>query len=130
MFEPVVFNWKGRDFTIPSDRVMGAIFTVEEIITLQEMAEIQQTKRVNISKISKAYAAVLRYAGADVTHEETYLAMFGKDQNRAISAVQTLLFMMIPPNSLTSPTPVGAAPTGKNRAERRSSPKPTRRRSA
>lgn len=129
MFEATTFNWKGRDFTIPPDRIMGAIATVEDVITLGEIADYSQSHKINLSRVAKAYAAVLRYAGAEASWEEVYKGMFGGGQTTALVAVRTLLLMMIPPGALDAKE-VGSPPSGKNRAERRSSKSPTKRRSA
>lgn len=129
MFEATTFNWKGRDFTIPPDRIMGAIASVEDVVTLGELATMQSGTSINLSKIAKAYATVLRYAGADATWEDVYGSLFGDGNGKVMVALRTLMLMMVPPSVMISASP-GKPPTGKNRAGRRSSKSPTKRRSA
>lgn len=129
MFEPVELSWAGRDFTIPSDRVMGAIAVVEEVVTLAELAGMQETNKISLSKIAKAYASLLRYAGAQVTWEEAYKSMFTGGQQNAVAAVSVLLYMMIPPKSIDLGTS-GTAPVGKKPAGRSSSRSRSKLRSA
>lgn len=128
VFEPVNFTWEGVDYTIPSTSIMRLIAGVEDIITLQEMAQAASTGKVKIAKIAQAFGFCLRFAGAKVEDEDVYKSMFNvTDQQRAISAVRTLLLMMIPRD--LQPGTNDRSP--KSKPAGRSSSKPrTRRRSA
>ena len=101
-FNDVTLKWKGSEYTIPSDQMMGAIERVEEFVSL-EMLHVRDGEKPGgwkRAKIAKAYAAVLNYAGAKVTAEEVYAGMFEKGvANAAGVAVQALIFLMVP-NSL------------------------------
>jgi hypothetical protein len=111
IFEPVTITWAGSDYKIESDKVMGAIATAEEVVTLSELAEMLQSGRLAFSKIATAFASVLRYAGARVTNEEVYAGMFGEDKSSAMQSLSMLLGMMVPPTAISQGKPQ-AAPTG------------------
>ena len=65
-FDDVTLNWGGRDYTIPANRMMGAIARIEDVVTLVELNAYFGRDAVPLGKISMAFGAVLRYAG---THD-------------------------------------------------------------
>jgi len=101
IFHEVGLTWKGTEYTVPADKVMGLIAEIEEVLTFEELAAFSEKglKRVGLSR---AYVAALTYAGVkDVKQEEVYSALF--DPSRSIemqTIVATLLTMMIPPEHL------------------------------
>ena len=134
VFQPVTFEWKGDDYTIPADKVLPIIADVESIITFVELAAaLDSGTKVPLATLSMVYGMVLRYAGADVSDDECYEAMFGdtgQNSNMAM-AMQTLVYMMMPPGVLkklqAAEAVDGDAPSGpkktsasSNRASRRS----------
>lgn len=104
IFSDVRLEWGEAAFTITADRVLGAIAVVEDHITLGDLGA---RKSLPLAKISMAYGAVLRYAGAKVSDDEVYNAMFrdkGRRLQRAASeAVFALQVLMIPPEHLRAP---------------------------
>ena len=72
IFQPITLTWAGRDFVVPADRVMGAIGVIEDVVTFPELVGSLQSSKPNMSKLARAYGAVLRYAGASVSDEEIY----------------------------------------------------------
>lgn len=130
VFDDIHLNWQGRDYVIPANKVMGAIARIEDVITLTEIYEASQQRSVKFSRVSSAYGAVLRYAGADVTDEAIYAGMFaGQSAAAAVrDALTGLLSMMIPPSAKTIQK---EAPRGNaSKAGTRSSNRPSRSRSA
>jgi hypothetical protein len=102
VFLPVKISWKGVEYEIPANRMMGCIALIEEITTLPFLSKCLATGEMPYAKISMAISAVLRYAGADVSEEQAYLEMF-KGENRRVQAhatLLTLLKMMFPPEHL------------------------------
>lgn len=98
IFQPVMLSWKGDDFEVPADRVMMLIAQVEDIVTLPELLS---PKGRPLAKISMAYGAALRYAGAKVRDDEIYASMFSEGSSEsAASAVNGLLSMMLPPSAV------------------------------
>jgi hypothetical protein len=117
IFQDVKLAWKDEEFTIPGDKVLGAIAIIEEHITFTEMIDALRRGRPKIMAIAKAFAGILRYAGANVTDEEAYEGMFsgGDLQRKIIDSINMLLVMMVPPSALGG-KPGGAPPLGKPQA--------------
>lgn len=108
IFEPVRFEWQGRQYVIPPDRVMRAIAMVENHITINELGAATSGGNIKFTKIADAYAAVLNYAASlheemrqlpPVQPEEVYDSLFSTDEAQRISktsAVTGLLMLMVP----------------------------------
>jgi len=102
VFDDVTLEWGGKQYTIASDHMLGAIARIEEVVTLAELSDKAMRGTVPMAKLSQAYGAVLRYAGANVSDDEVYGGMFA-DRNAFETvqlAVNTLMAMMIPPASM------------------------------
>lgn len=125
VFDDITLTWKGESYTIPSDRVMGAIARIEDRITLVELERAGWN--VPLSKISQGYGTALRYAGCRVTDDEVYAAMFEDSDtvSTAKQAIDTLLMLMMPPKirgggaATTGPTKAPAKATGKSTPKQR-----------
>lgn len=116
-FDEVGINWKGSEYKIPSNRVMGLIESIESIITLDEINSMMTSGRIVRSKISRAYSAALNYAGANITADEVYETLFGDEMMASTVAVLTgLLAMLIPPIHLRSKQNPKKAPQAKKGA--------------
>jgi hypothetical protein len=112
IFDDVSLTWNGEEYKIEAGKIMGAISVIEEVVTLQELAEYATTGKTPLSKLAMAFGAVLRYAGAKVKDEEVYAGMFeGTGQGSAIASLSVLLSMMIPQTVVKNPKEE-AAPTG------------------
>lgn len=109
IFHEVGLTWKGTEYTVPSDKVMGLIEVIEDVITLDELSNQKGIKRATISK---AFAVALRYAGeTSVTQQDVYASFFNPETAADISQVITsLLVMMIPPEHLQEPAPKPKTP--------------------
>jgi hypothetical protein len=101
VFEDVALEWEGVSFTIPANRMLRAIATVEDIITLPELAQSSQRGTPPMSKIAQAYGAVLRYAGCRVADDAVYGSMFGNEEAAAnvMLAITGLMQIMLPPSA-------------------------------
>lgn len=99
VFEPVRLEWRGVEHRIPADNVLRGIAKVEEIITLPELVAYEMRGTVPLAKVSMAYGALLRHAGAEVKNEEVFAALFGDGGNQAhaMGTAAALLSTMIPP---------------------------------
>lgn len=104
VFEEIGLTWKGHEYIVAPDQVMGLIAEIEEHVTIEEMVGGKGIKR---AKISAAYAAALRYAsrmsGTPLRIDETevYQALFGADFASSTTKIITaLLTLMIPPEHL------------------------------
>ena len=98
VFTPVELEWDGKIYTVPSNRVMGLISQVEDVITFGELQEYAIKQTGPISKLCMAYGKALRYAGAKTTDDEIYAAIFsGPEGQAAVSAaLVNLMTMMLP----------------------------------
>lgn len=131
VFEPIHMEWNGEKFTIPANRVLGAIARIEEHVTLNELrTDAGGRGTVRMVVLSRAYASVLRYAGAAVADEEVYESIFEKTGGaRMLEAIQGLMMLMIPPSKLRSPE-AGKTTKGKSRSSTTGSSKKRSRRSS
>jgi hypothetical protein len=144
VFQDIELEWGGRVYTIPSNRVMGAIARIEDVVTLPELQASFTRGGVPISKLSAAYSAILRYAGAKVTAEEIYADAFaGKDAGQLMmAAIMNLMTIMLPPAARAKLEEAMASGEGDNAPQDGADPgnsqptapassrKPTRQRSA
>jgi len=135
-FDAVTLAWAGFEYVIPANRVMGAIARIEDVVTLEELGRYGERGTMPLAKLAMAYGAVLRYAGAKVKDEEVFAGMFsdGQKQNDLVTALMSLLTMMLPPGSVTegggNTGGATANPTlGARPAAAASSRKPTKRQS-
>ena len=111
VFESVKISWGDSEYEIPADRVLGAIARIEQVVTLPEIHSMaQRGGAFQLTRISAAYASVLRYACTDpndpvskITTEDVYAGMFvgaGGSTSQAVimAAVTGLMSMMVPPS--------------------------------
>jgi len=103
VFEEVALSWGGNEYIVPSDKVMGLVEVVEDIITVDELVG----SGIKRAKVARAFAAAIRYAGSAsgknviINEQDVYSSLFGGDAMRATTgAVSALLTMMIPPEHL------------------------------
>jgi hypothetical protein len=128
LFDDVRLEWCGRQLVIPANKVLGAIARVEEVVTLQELIDHGGRGSVPVAKVSMAYGAVLRYAGAEVSDEDVYAGMFGEGAAQVAESVAALLMLLVPPGvgDKAKDAPPGngaaaAAPASRPRTRRSSS---------
>ena len=100
VFEDVTLTWKGDEYTVPSNRVMGLIATIEDHISI---AQLYRDGGPPLSKLASAYASALKYAGCRVSNEDVYASCFQDGQRIIPELVAGLLSMMIPPSVLQQP---------------------------
>lgn len=113
-FDDVELEWAGKTYTIPANKVMGAIARIEDVMTLGELISYMERETAPFGKIAAAYGAVLRYAGCKVSDEDVYSGIFaaatpGEVQSLVITSLTTLLAMMMPrqPDSAEKESPQG-----------------------
>ncbi len=100
VFEDVTLTWEGASYLIPSNRVMGAIARIEDVLTLYELAEASKGRGIKLSHLAQAFATALRYAGATITDEEVFQGLFANANTSATAqnVILGLLALMTPPN--------------------------------
>lgn len=117
IFKEVGLTWGGEEYKIPPDKVMGLVFSLEEIITLEELTSGTGLKR---GKLAQAYQAALMYAGAKVNVEDIYNAFFdGKAAANTTAIVTGLLSLMIPPEHIAKSEPSKTASAPKKKPVKR-----------
>lgn len=105
IFEDVTLGWKGDEYVVESTNLLKLIAKVEREITIEQLCNDTGIPR---AALAMAYTVALTHAGAKVSHDEVYLALF-KDGETMVAAVSGLLSMMMPPETY--------APQGKPQAE-------------
>lgn len=100
VFEDVTLIYKGEEFKVPSDKVMPLIEIIESQLPIEELAKISDSY-IPRTKISKAYARALNYAGCNVKQEDIYASFFsGESIENITSVINGLMQLMIPPEHL------------------------------
>jgi len=84
VFESRVLTWQGKDYSIPANRMFGAIARVEEHVTRSQLIDAILNQSVPYTKLAAAWVAALRYAGAIVTNEQAYEALCEKSDADSI----------------------------------------------
>lgn len=112
IFQEVGLTWDGQEYVVPSEKVMGLVATIEDIVTLEELV----SNGVKRAKLASAFCAALRYAGCRVDEEEVYASLFGDTGVTTRATIDAILSIMIPPESvqkLMPPAKKPAAPAKK-----------------
>jgi len=118
-FDDIPLEWDGVTYTIPANRVLGAVARIEDIITLHELGEYSARGTAPMGKLAKAYGAVLRYAGADLSDEDVYLGMFsgGVSPEAMMVAINGLVGIMVPPAEQVAQTQEKKVRRGRRRGK-------------
>jgi hypothetical protein len=92
-FDDIALSWKGTEYRVPPNRCMGLLAVIEEELAPGGRGDILgmlgQPHKAHLTRIARAYAAALRYAGCKttqtgvngeevfrpITDEEVYLAL-------------------------------------------------------
>lgn len=115
-FEPVTLKWKGESYTVPAEGQLMLIAQIEDALTGGKgghaLRVLTQQGGPSFVRLSQAFGAALRHAGAEVTDEEIYLSMVkdvaAGDIEAAAeiqAAVMGLLTIVAPPVALSLATP-------------------------
>lgn len=122
IFEDIELEWEGVPYRLKGDGdIMRAIAAVEDHVTVGELVEASKSGRMPLGKLSCAFAAVLRQAGARVTDAEVYAGMWkdGGSVPMIIDAVQHLLAMMMPPSVMQDAAAETEAAAGEKHAKKK-----------
>lgn len=78
-FEPVTLTWKGEEYVVPADKQLLLIAKIEDALGGEQgenpVFALTRSGGPKLSSLSVAYAAALRYAGAEVSAAEVYNAI-------------------------------------------------------
>jgi hypothetical protein len=99
-FNDIELVWQGQTYVIPARASLEAIARIEEVITMDELAHCVVRSAKPMLRVSRAFASVLRFAGANVSDEEVYADLFG-DGLEALARTHILMAhlqtIMVPP---------------------------------
>lgn len=137
MFDEVGLSYKGKEYVVPPERVMGLIAEIEEHITHEQIihsmstigdavrlsggsnkVEVLASIRIPRAKLAAAMGSAYRYAGAKVNDSELYQDLFGSEGVINVLAVlDMLLKMTCPPGHMAvKEAPKKKAPAKKAQA--------------
>ena len=117
--EDITLTWDGTEYRIPHNKIMPVIAQVEDVITLGELVEAHDHNKIKFSRLSIAYATMLRAAGAEVTDHEVHEGLWsGNVHDNASNYILSLITLMIPPDSI-------AQAQGDDKAKKKTTPKKT-----
>ena len=123
IFDDVVLEWAGKEYTVPEGRVMRLIAKIEDVVTLHEIHQYAERGTAPLGKMSMAYATALNVAGCRVTDAEVYKRIMSSASEGAGAQqiLMGLLQMMIPPEDLQieQPSAEGQSLPGKPTAARK-----------
>jgi hypothetical protein len=100
VFTDIEMVWAGNVYTIKSTRVMGAIAQIEDVLTFSEIAAFMRRETIPMARLCQAYAVALKYAGAKVTGEMIYQAVYAETEKQMVvlKAITGLLALALPPD--------------------------------
>lgn len=126
LFADVVIEWKGRNYTVPSNQIMRLIATIEDTVTMGELTEYLQGGKMPMAKLALAFSNVLKFAGVisedgdNDLEQEVYAAWFGVGgvdaRDSVVMSIHSLLAMMIPP-TITEQVEANNSEAGKPKAD-------------
>lgn len=78
-FEDVTLSWQGEDYTVPANNVLMLIMRIEDALSgnsgEQAINVLLRNGGPPHSRLSAAFGAALRHAGAQVSDAEIYLSI-------------------------------------------------------
>jgi hypothetical protein len=78
-FEPIILEWKETEYTVPAHKCMGLLAAIEQVLAPDQNSSaieiLAQPHRAHLTKLARAHATALRYAGCPVTDEMVYLSL-------------------------------------------------------
>lgn len=114
-FSEVKISWKGAVYSVPSDRQLMLVAEVEDALRgnspKSAVQVLMQKGGPGTARLSMAYGAALRFAGAAVTDDEVYLSIqddLAKQKADGLIIMQKAIIALI---AIVSP-PIGAAMAG------------------
>lgn len=117
IFQDIKIALDGKEYVVPSDKVMGLLAAIERHITLTEISNASMARgTIPVSSLCSAYAAALNYAGATVTAEEIYKRSFAKGgQEMIMRATIAIMHMLIPPDTALTGASMASKAVAKSR---------------
>jgi hypothetical protein len=94
MPKSIKLQWKGQEYLISEREVFEVAGEIEEVVTIGELAEM--AKRPKFVKLSRAYAVMLKFAGAkNVTAQDIHSEIMGAIKGKSADDTKLVLFSAI-----------------------------------
>jgi len=98
MFEPIEIKYKDQTLTVPANKVLGLIASIEQHVNIVQLSDPASLSYV---ALARAYAAAIWYAGGKANVEEVYALLFEEGGASSVqSAITSLTMMMVPPSAI------------------------------
>ena len=97
----VTLEWQGDEYELLV--TMPVIAKIEEDVNLIKLAQSLANNDVKMSHVAIVFAHLLREAGAKVTHDDVWQAMFSEDAPDVIGAATIALSCVFPEVKTTAP---------------------------
>lgn len=101
-FEPVTLSWSGESYTVPAEGQLMLIAKIEDALSgasgRQAIEVLMQYGGPSYTKLSQAFGAALRHAGADVSDEDIYLSIqadLARNSADVIAKVQSAILALL-----------------------------------
>jgi hypothetical protein len=93
IFQDIALPWRGKDYTIAGNSVTRAIAAMEEVLTLTELYHFKQRGSPPFAKLARAYALLLKFAGAEADENEVFARMLSDaEAQQSATAIVDYLF--------------------------------------
>jgi hypothetical protein len=107
-FEPVTLTWKGASYTVAADNQLMLVARIEDALSDgaggSAITALTKVGGPGNARISMAFGAALRHAGADVSDNDVYLSIMDDFASgnadvavKVQSAVLALIAIVAPP---------------------------------
>lgn len=99
MFNPVDLEFKGQNLSVPANRVLGLIASIEAHVNI---VALNNPEKLSYASLARAYADAIKYAGGKATADEVYEELFGAGNSNVHAVIGNLMIMMLPPSALAA----------------------------
>lgn len=79
-FQPIEIDWKGTTYRVAPDQCMELLAMIESILAPPGSGQgilqvLGSPQTAHLTRLARAYAAALRFAGAEVSDQDVYLSL-------------------------------------------------------
>ena len=109
--QSVEFDWNGATYSITEDQVFEVVAELEEVITLSELAAMED--KIKFNKLASAFTVVLSFVGVPAKQVDVYRALMNDVRNggeNELKLVMTVVTTLV--NILMGGSPEAEETTG------------------
>ena len=100
MFKPITLSYKGAEYEVPANKVLGLIAEIEEHVNV---VQLNSPETLKYSSLARAFAAAIWYAGGRADPDEVYELLFDHGGASSVrNVVSSLIMLMVPPSVIES----------------------------